>query len=222
MRSIVKYKDDEYLQIAGIQHFSFCRRQWALIHIEQQWAENVLTVGGNIVHEHAHDAQLCEKRGNILITRGLEIRNDELGIYGVCDVVEFHKDDDGSCIVNYEGKWKPYAVEYKRGKPKVSNADRLQLCAQTICLEGMFDVSISKGYLYYDEIKHRECVEIDDALRKELSDLVGQMHSLYDMKRTPKGKTNKQCYACSLKDLCMPALNEEKNVEHYILSHIQE
>lgn len=216
------YKEDEYLQIAGIQHFSFCRRQWALIHIEQQWAENVLTVGGNIVHEHAHDASFCEKRGNVLITRGLEIHQNELGIYGVCDVVEFHKDEEGCSLRNYEGKWKPCAVEYKRGKPKITNADRLQLCAQTICLETMFDVSIMKGYLYYDEIKHRESVEIGDDLRKECVQMIEQMHSLYDSKRTPKGKAEKHCYACSLRNLCIPTLNESMNVEDYILSHIKE
>lgn len=219
---MIVYSEDEYLQIAGIQHYTFCKRQWALIHIEQQWGENVLTVEGNLVHEKAHNDSLREKRGNTIITRGLEVRSSTLGIYGICDVVEFKQDNDGIVLKDYQGTWLPCPVEYKRGKPKTNDADRLQLCAQVVCLEELFDCKITNACLFYDEIKHRETIEINEELRNQLSRIVAQMHDLYDKRHTPKVKQEKFCFSCSLKDICIPSLYEIASAKDYIRKHMEE
>lgn len=216
------YNEDEYLQIAGIQHFSFCRRQWALIHLEQQWSENVKTIEGQIVHEKAHNHECIEKRGNTLITRGLEATSKELGIYGVCDVVEFHKCKEGVKLIHYDGNWIPMVVEYKRGKPKTNDADRLQVLAQTMCLEEMFCCHIDKGAIFYHEVNHREVIEFTDTLRCQLRTMVKEMHVYYKNKRTPKVSAGKFCNACSLKDICIPQLNKDQNVHNYIKRFIED
>jgi len=131
------FDEEEYLQLSGLQHFAFCRRQWALIHIEDQWAENFRTVDGHIMHEHVHDQGSRESRGDRLIVRGLSVHSAQLGISGQCDAVEFHRNPDGVALRGREGLWLPYPVEYKRGKPKEHSADELQLCAQAMCLEGV-------------------------------------------------------------------------------------
>lgn len=220
--SMQVYKEEEYLQLAGIQHFAFCKRQWGLIHLEQVWKENVRTIEGTKLHEVAHDEQFIEKRGNVLITRGLEVSSHELGIYGICDVVEFHKDEQGALLQHYDGTWQPMPVEYKRGIPKVEDVDRLQVCAQVICLEEIFNCSISEGALYYNETKHRETIIIDDALRKKVQSIVDEMHQCYSKGCTPKGKTGKQCFACSMYDLCLPNLNDAYDVKAYIKAYIGE
>ena len=124
--------DDDLLNISGIQHFVFCRRQWALIHIEQQWAENVLTVSGELMHQNAHDGTSTEKRGDVLISRGMPVKSRELGLTGVCDVVEFHKSSDGALLHGHEGLYRMIPVEYKHGKPKEDNCDVLQAAAQAM------------------------------------------------------------------------------------------
>jgi CRISPR-associated exonuclease Cas4 len=148
------YNEDDFLMLSGIQHFTFCKRQWALIHIEQQWAENVRTVEGNHLHKRADQPMIREKRGNKLVVRGLPIHSRELGITGICDVVEFMQDSKGISLVNEKELYLPYPVEYKRGKPKTDESDILQLTAQAMCLEEMLMCEIQNGYLYYNEIKH--------------------------------------------------------------------
>ena len=131
------YREEDFLQLSGLQHFAFCRRQWALIHIEQQWRENLRTVEGDLLHRRAHDEQARERRGDILILRGLSVASAALGISGKCDVVEFRADPGGISLRGEEGLWVPFPVEYKRGSPKPHRADELQLCAQAMCLEKM-------------------------------------------------------------------------------------
>ena len=145
----MEYREDEYLMLSGIQHFEFCRRQWALIHIEQQWAENEHTVVGELMHKKAHDPYLTEKRKDVLIARVLPVSSRILGISGECDVVEFHKEDDGIKLHGHRGFYKVYPVEYKKGKPKQSKEDVLQLVAQAMCLEEMFSTEILEGALFY-------------------------------------------------------------------------
>ena len=131
------YDEDEFLALSGIQHFAFCRRQWALIHIEQAWADNVLTAQGELMHKRAHDEELRERRGDTLVVRGLSVHSRALGLSGKCDVVEFRKNSHGHTLTGEDGLWRAVPVEYKRGSSKANDADRLQLCAQALCLEEM-------------------------------------------------------------------------------------
>lgn len=210
------YEESEYLQLSGLQHFRFCRRQWALIHIEQQWAENLRTVEGEILHERAHDAGLREKRGEHLITRDMRVASGTLGISGACDVLEFHRSESGIPLPGQEGLWQPFPVEYKRGSPKEHTADALQLCAQAMCLEEMLCCDIPQGALYYGEIRRRETVDLSAELRREVTDCLREMHGYYRRGYTPKVKPQKACNACSLKELCLPKLMRAKSVKAYI------
>ena len=149
------YKEEDFLQLSGIQHFAFCRRQWALAYIELQWQENVRTVEGKIFHENAHDVSMKEKRGDLLIVRAMPIHSWEMGVSGECDVVEFHKVKDGIQLAGKEGLYKAVPVEYKRGRPKTDDSDILQVAAQAMCLEEMLCCDISYGYIFYRETRHR-------------------------------------------------------------------
>ena len=126
----MEYSEEDYLMISGIQHFKFCRRQWALIHIEQQWAENVHTVVGDLMHKRVHDPTLTEKRKDVILARALPVSSREMGVSGECDVVEFHKCEDGIRLYGHRGLYSIYPVEYKKGKPKLTEEDKLQLAAQ--------------------------------------------------------------------------------------------
>ncbi len=210
------FDEEDYLQLSGLQHFAFCRRQWALIHIEDQWAENFRTVDGHIMHEHVHDQGFRESRGDRLIVRGLAVHSAELGISGQCDAVEFHRDPDGVPLQNREGLWQPYPVEYKRGKPKEHSADELQLCAQAMCLEEMLCCAVPEGALYYGEPRRRNVVRFTSELRGQVQDSLAEMHELYRRHDTPKVKPSKACNLCSLKDLCLPKLMRNRKVSDYL------
>lgn len=216
------YNEDEFLQLSGIQHFAFCRRQWALIHIEMQWKENLRTVEGQILHENAHNPEMNEKRGNVIVVRAMPVHSRKMGVSGECDVVEFHKSDKGAHINGREGVYMPVPVEYKRGEPKSDNIDILQLAAQALCLEEMFCTDINYGYIYYGETRHRLKVDFDDEIRNEVVKLFEEMHLYYKRGYTPKVKISKKCNACSLKNLCVPVLNKNKSVAEYIDKFISE
>lgn len=210
------YGEEDYLMLSGIQHFAFCRRQWAMIHIEQQWAENYRTTAGELMHKKAHDDASFEKRGDLLIIRGMRISSRNLGLSGQCDVVEFHQDENGVSLFGYDGKWKPIPVEYKRGTPKENNADELQLCAQAMCLEEMLQVYVQDGYLYYGENRRRSHVDFTDSLREEVRNAAKEMHELFQRGYTPNVKPTKKCKACSLENLCLPKLQKTVKVREYI------
>jgi CRISPR-associated exonuclease Cas4 len=217
------YSEDDYLMLSGIQHFVFCKRQWALIHIEQQWQENLHTVEGNILHKKAHDGAASEKRKDLLITRGMRVFSRSLGISGVCDVVEFHQDaQKGISLHGRKGKYSVYPVEYKRGEPKQHDADILQMVAQGICLEEMLSCEIQRGFLYYGEIRRRIEVEFNEELRCRVRDIFAEMHQYYCRRHTPKVKPTKSCNACSLKVLCLPKLYKKKSAKSYISRKISE
>lgn len=207
--------------LSGIQHFAFCRRQWAIIHIEQQWAENYRTTAGELMHKKAHEEGSFEKRGDLMIVRGLRVSSRELGVNGQCDVVEFHRDESGIDLFGYDGKWRPVPVEYKRGVPKEDNADELQLCAQAVCLEEMLQTDILEGYLYYGENRRRSHVEFSGVLREELERVVKEMHELFQRGYTPRVKPSKKCKACSLEELCVPKLQKIASVREYIQQEIK-
>ena len=209
------YNEDEFLMLSGIQHFAFCRRQWAPIHIEQVWADNYRTVDGNIFHERTHDEDYFESRNGVLITRGLRIFSRELGFSGNCDVVEFHEDKNGITLKGRAGTYLPFPIEYKRGKPKEDEIDILQLCAQAICLEEMLSCDVMKGALYYGETRHRVSIDLTNELKDKVKKMAVEMHQLYEKGHTPKVKISKKCKSCSLQDICLPKLNQQLSVEKY-------
>ncbi|SHN73256.1 CRISPR-associated protein Cas4 [Desulfovibrio litoralis] len=218
------YSEDDLLALSGLQHLAFCERQWALIHIEQQWTENLLTVQGNILHERVDDPSLVETRNGVIISRAMPIQSFRLGLSGVADVVEFHQvktADNAIKIAGKDGFWRPFIIEYKRGKPKITDIDKIQLMAQTICLEEMFSITIQKGSFFYNEIKRRDNIEFDSDLRNKTEKLAERMHYLFQLGQTPKAKYTKLCKACSLYDLCLPKM-PKTTVKSYINSCLEE
>lgn len=195
--------DDDLLPISGLQHLAFCRRQCALIHVEGAWEENRLTAEGRLLHERAHDAE-TELRVGILIARGLRLVNRRLGLVGTADVVEFHPAENGVPLPGHRGGWLPFPVEYKRGKPKTHDADRIQLCAQALCLEEMLNIDIGEGALFYAQPRRREKVILDDCLRLEAENRAREFHTLICDGIVPVAEYNSRCQQCSLLDLCQP------------------
>lgn len=218
----MEYKEEDYLPLSGIQHFAFCRRQWALIHIEEQWQENLRTTEGKLLHQRAHDPFLQEKRGNSFTSRGVRISSRKLGLHGICDVVEFVEDLDGITISGRQGTFTPIPIEYKRGKPKEDYTDALQLCAQAMCLEEMLLCNLEYGYIYYGETRRRHKVNFTPELRQQVMGYSKEMHDLYQRRHTPKVKPRKNCRACSLYDLCMPKLCGNLSVLNYIEEHTKD
>jgi len=203
------YTEDELIQLSALQHLVFCERQCALIHIEQLWNENLFTAEGRIMHDKV-DTQNRESRGNVRIEYGVPIRSLRLGLIGKADVVEFHRMDDGT--------WMPFPVEYKRGKPKMDDCDKVQLCAQAICLEEMLNVEIKKGALYYGRTRRREDVVFDEKLRRETENAARKVHDLIKSGTTPKPEYSKKCKKCSLYELCMPKVS--RKVSDYLMKAV--
>lgn len=219
----MEYDEEDFLNLAGLQHFAFCRRQWALIHIERQWSENLRTAEGQILHDKTHDPFSEEKRGDLLVCRGMSVFSRMLGVNGVCDVVEFRASPQGVTLAGREGRWLPVPVEYKRGAPKESDADRLQLCCQAMCLEEMLLCDpVPRAYLYYGETARRTAVSLDKDLRREVRDMLAEMHDLYRRRVTPRVKPTKSCNACSLKGLCVPRLYRAGSAAGYVRKRLEE
>jgi CRISPR-associated exonuclease Cas4 len=202
------YQEDELLPISALQHLSFCKRQCALIHIEQAWAENLYTAEGRLLHEKAHEGK-TEMREGVRITRSLPLRSLELGLSGIADVVEFYPEERGQGIKlpGLKGDWRPFPVEYKRGRQKAGPYDEIQLCAQAICLEEMLGVMITEGALYYGLPKRRTVVPFSNELRKLTLETAKELHSLISEGRTPPPERGLKCEHCSLKELCLPEAN---------------
>ena len=218
----MEYNEDDYLMISGIQHFRFCRRHWALIHIEQQWSDNVHTVIGELMHKRVHDPYLTEKRKDIIIARGLPVSSRVMGVSGECDVVEFHRCDDGIRLHGHRGLFSVYPIEYKKGRPKLTEEDKLQLAAQAMCLEEMFSTEVPEGAIFYGESRRREIVDITSDLRTEVEKMFEEMHQYYNRHYTPKVKYSKSCNACSLKDICLPKLGKAVSVKRYLEQMLEE
>lgn len=220
------YHEDEFLHLSGIQHMAFCERQWALIYIEQAWAENIRTVEGKHLHERTDDPFLDETRKDIRVVRAMPIISYKLGLQGIADVVEFHRIgeyQEGKTIKldNRSGWWKPYLVEYKRGNPKSDDRDAVQLCAQAISLEEMLKIEIDIGYLFYGKTKRREKVCLNFTLRERVEELSEKMHMMLVTGKTPKAQKGKRCSLCSLIEICQPNLTLcHKSVEGYLASMI--
>jgi CRISPR-associated exonuclease Cas4 len=202
------YDIDDLIQISALQHMVFCPRQCALIHIEQTWVESRLTAEGRIMHEHVHE-EGRESRGDIRIEHGVSIRSLRLGLVGKADVVEFHREPDGS--------WRPFPVEYKRGKPKPDLSDMIQLCAQAMCLEEMLDVHITSGAIFYGRTRRRLDVALDDALRWETEETAKQVRALIESGQTPIPIYAKRCESCSLLADCLPnTIQKRRSVKSYL------
>lgn len=207
------YKEDEFLQLSALQHFIFCKRQCALIHIEQSWVENIFTAEGRIMHENIHKERV-KNRKDIRIEFGMPLHSFELGLSGKADVVEFHKTEDGR-------EWMPFPVEYKRGKPKSDNSDKVQLCAQVISLEEMMNIKIVCGALFYGKTRRRFDVVFDDALREETKETAKQLHAFIESGNTPAPVYNAKCESCSFIDVCLPrAIARNVSVKDYLRKEI--
>jgi CRISPR-associated exonuclease Cas4 len=210
------YAEDDLLPVSALQHLIFCPRQCALIHIEQLWNENLFTAEGRGLHEKVHSID-SECRQGVRIVHGLRLQSLELGLVGQSDVVEFHVNNDGCAIPGLEGCYKPFPVEYKRGKSKPDNCDRVQLCAQAMCLEEMLGSKIDYGAIFYGRPRRRERVKFTDSLRQETKSWAEELHTLYDTQMTPRAKYKRKCKSCSLYEICMPKVTGiAKNIQHYL------
>lgn len=194
------FAEDDLLPISALQHLLFCERQCALIHIEGLWAENRLTVEGRHLHTKAHEGPR-EVRAGIRITRGLPLRSLRLGLVGKADVVEFHP------VGETLGE-RPFPVEYKRGRPKKYDADKVQLCAQALCLEEMLATSVAAGALFYGGTRRRLEIPFDGRLRSLTEDTVRRLRALIISGHTPRAVRESKCDSCSLLELCLPEATE--------------
>ena len=207
------YPEEDFLQLSALQHFIFCQRQCALIHIEQAWVENQFTAEGRVMHDTVHE-EMSGKRKGIRIESGVPLRSCELGLSGKADVVEFPRND--------AGQWIPFPIEYKRGKPKIDDSDKVQLCAQALCLEEVLGLRIPEGALFYGKTRRRLEVPFDDALRRLTKDTVCRLHEFIEKGKTPKPVYTPKCDSCSFLHLCMPKTIERGvSVKKYLFEEIQ-
>ena len=204
------YDESDLNPISALNQLLYCPRRCALIHIEQLWNENLFTAEGRIMHDKADTANR-ESRGNIRIEYGVPMRSLRLGLIGKADVVEYHSMDDGT--------WMPFPVEYKRGKPKMDDCDKVQLCAQAICLEEMLNVEIKNGALYYGRTRRREDIVFDERLRLETEGAARKVHALIESGMTPKPEYSKKCKKCSLYELCMPRVSSKAS--NYLMKAVE-
>lgn len=210
------------VMLSALQHYLFCPRQCALIHVEGVWSENFLTSAGRQLHERV-DRRSGETRNDLHLATALRLVSGRLGLTGIADMVEFHRqeipqDETGQIVATRlsgrGGFWRPFPVEYKRGAPKSHRADEVQLCAQALCLEEMMDVSIAAGALFYGETRRRNDVAFDLELRSLTEDIVTKVRTLMMAGLTPPPGLTKGCRACSLVDVCRPSDMGGRNSAH--------
>jgi CRISPR-associated exonuclease Cas4 len=202
------YAEDDLIMISALQHYAFCERQCALIHVEQIWDENRATAEGRIMHERVHE-QDRESRGDVRIEHGIPLRSLRLGVVGRADVVEFQRIE--------KDRWQPFPVEYKRGKPKVDHCDLIQLCAQALCLEEMRSICVLNGAIFYGRTRRRLDVTFDDALRVETEETAKRAHQLISSGITPPPVYEKRCESCSLMTTCLPkTIQKRRSVNTYL------
>jgi CRISPR-associated exonuclease Cas4 len=204
------FAEDDFVPLSGLQHLLFCERQAALIHLERIWVDNSLTVEGTHLHERADGGEI-ESRGDLRIVRGLPLRSARLGLSGKADVVELRRlgpDEEavggGASLPGLSGFWRPFPVEYKRGRPKSHRADEVQLCAQALCLEEMLGVAIPAGALFYGQPRRRMEVAFESTLRQITEEAAVRLHALFASGITPKPAREPKCDRCSLLDVCLP------------------
>jgi len=207
---------EDLLPISALQHFVFCPRQCALIHLEQQWAENLLTAEGRLLHERVHEAGDANRPG-VRIVRGLRIHSFKLGLVGQADVVEFHRGERGVELPGAKGLWQPFPVEYKRGKRKKDASDAVQLCAQAMCLEEMLRTVIPAGAFFYGRPRRRHEIEFSESLREKTQIVARQLHEMFTSCTTPAVRYQRKCKSCSLVLECMPKTTGlDKKIDYYL------
>lgn len=205
----------DLIPLSALQHYLFCPRQCALIHVEQAWAENRFTAEGRVLHEATAETG-AEKRRGVRVVTAMPLVSHRLGVSGIADLVEMHKAEDG--------RWRPFPVEYKRGKPKAHRADEVQLCAQAVALEDMFDVALTEGALFYGETRRRIAVALDKELRALTAEVAAAARALLANNITPPAIYEKRkCTSCSLLDLCQPKrLSRETSASAWLARQIAE
>lgn len=221
--------EEQLLPISALQHLLYCERQCALIHLEQAWAENRWTAEGHVLHERVHERG-GESRGDVRTATGVRLRSLRLGLTGQADVVEFHRAESATArpgvnaavrLPGAPGRWRPFPVEYKRGKPKAEPCDEVQLCAQAMCLEEMLDVSIADGALFYGADRRRHGVAFDAILRGLTEQTAARLHALIEAGVTPPARYDKaKCERCSLFELCQPCACGRNGVREYLREHL--
>ena len=208
----MSYSEDDLIPISALQHYAFCPRQCALIHVARLWGENRLTAEGRVLHERVHERG-SESRGDVRREFGLRLQSLRVGLVGQADVVEFRREN---------GDWTPFPVEYKRGKPKPDHCDAVQLCAQAICLEEMTGKEVPEGALFYGKTRRRQDVRFGEELRDETKRIACNVRSIVERQEVPAGEEEKRCRSCSLVDLCRPGMTVEAGrVERYLTTQMQ-
>lgn len=214
------FDEDDLIPISALQHFIFCPRQCALIHLEQKWTENALTAKGRVLHQHVHTGG-TESRADTITTRSLRVRSLKLGLIGEADIVEFTRDDShGVRLPGRAGLWRPSVVEYKRGRPKLDKSDEVQMCAQSLCIEEMLNCHIEMGQLYYGEPKRRLDVPLGEDLRSLTRQTVHSVREILNSTKLPPGRNDAKCDSCSLVDDCLPNIRTKDKAATKYLSNI--
>ena len=214
------YEDDDLLMLSGIQHFAFCPRQWALIHIEQQWEDNHLTVQGQWLHRNVDNPMAMERNKNVVHLRSVALISRELGFTGIADLLELtatDNEENAIIVPKYPGRWTVFPIEYKHGKPKYNEIDEVQLCAQAMCLEEMYGIHIFKGAFFYESVRRRAPVFFSQELREQVKIYSSLMHDVFAKGITPKAEYQSYCRSCSLKDKCfVNSLRRSPTVNFYL------
>jgi len=200
------FPEDDFIMISALQHYVYCPRQCALIHVEDAWNENLFTVRGNILHEKV-DTDTYETRGTVKTIRGLRIHSFKYGILGRCDVVEFRKEKSVEVV---------FPVEFKSGEPKENISDKVQLCAQVFCLEEMLNTKILKAAFFYGKIRRRNVIEIDDELRTQTEKIISSVREIVSKKIIPHAVYEQKCRNCSLQSICQPKAMNKRKLQNYI------
>lgn len=218
----MEYSEDDMLMLSGIQHFAFCKRQWALIHVFQAWSENSLTLEGAYLHRNADNPLKSRRHGEKAQLNGVSVSSKSLGLYGVCDVVELIPSAGGVSVGGFDGLWSIRPVEYKHGTKKADICDEAQLCAQAMCLEEAFHAKIESGDLYYGKIARRHTVVFAPELRAQVFDISAEMHAAFSKAASIPAEYSPKCRSCSLFDICMPKSEKRANCVAKYLDKLKE
>lgn len=217
----MEYSDNDLLWLSGIQHYAFCPRQWALAYIDQQWQDNSLTIEGTWLHRIVDDPFNMDCEEGIVHLRSVPVKSYRLGFYGIADLLELSPLTDTTqkafTVPKYPGRWSVMPIEYKHGKEKSDDIDEVQLCAQAICLEEMYNIKIDHGAFFYGKTRRRTTISMDDTLRHRVEQLSEEMHKNNQSGTIPDAAPSNKCRSCSLADLCMsPDLRKAPTVSNYL------